>query len=813
MKGVISGIITAIMLANIAYGYTVTVTINGIQDKSTSEAGNTVQIIPKEEVEYWEVESGGITITNNQFIMPENDVSIIGITPETTHTITSTAEGNGTISPEGETEVTRGESQTYTITPNSGYEINEVTVDGISKGAISIYTFNNVTANHTITATFKAKTTATIVSQAGEGGGITPEGPQEITIGESQTYTITANSGNIIYDVIVDGESQGGITEYTFSNVTSNHIIRAEFTESDYLTRSRTLTINPNGGTWEGSTSTQNFTGTYEQTKTISAASKTTARTVEFNSNGGESKTTALVANGFKTWQKEGGGTLIYESSTTATFTYGIANTTLTAIYNEETITLPTASKAGHSLNGWYTEASGGTKIGNPGESYTPTENITLYAQWTSEATVEITLHSNTTNATTTQIEIGVNGQLPQNTYKNEGYAFTGWNTKTDGTGKSYEDMGTYNETTGATLYAQWTAAIPYQLTVNSNIGITNSGNQNQGEKVTLKATHVDEYLTPTWNSEEVELEKSKGTETSFIMPGEDVTVTLTYNQKYTLTAILDGEAEETYKIGEGEEVTLIGKPRPGESIIAWEGKGINIPIEPSNQITFIMPANNVTIRAVPGQYTLKTEIETAGIYTEGYQTAGSEVTVTAERIEGKSFVGWTASGINIGEEIKETTTFTMPYNDVTLIGKYETYTLTTSTDGYNDTTINQTAGETITLTATPRGGEVFAYWETEGITIENNTSSTISFQMPYNNTEVRAVYGKYLLKTEIEGAYTSNYQADGENITITASEASGKTFTGWEATGITLTSEQETSQTITITMPPNDVVLKAVYE
>jgi uncharacterized repeat protein (TIGR02543 family) len=45
-------------------------------------------------------------------------------------------------------------------------------------------------------------------------------------------------------------------------------------------------------------------------------------------------------------------------------------------------VTLPTPSRSGYTLNGWYTTSSGGTKVGNAGASYTPTSSITLYAQW-----------------------------------------------------------------------------------------------------------------------------------------------------------------------------------------------------------------------------------------------------------------------------------------------------------------------------------------------------------------------------------------------------------------------------------------------
>ena len=75
--------------------------------------------------------------------------------------ITATAGDNGRITPTGDVAVPKGESETFTITPDSGYHIKDVLVDGKSVGAVSTYTFENVVDNHTIHATFARKHTPT----------------------------------------------------------------------------------------------------------------------------------------------------------------------------------------------------------------------------------------------------------------------------------------------------------------------------------------------------------------------------------------------------------------------------------------------------------------------------------------------------------------------------------------------------------------------------------------------------------------------------------------------------------------------------
>ena len=72
----------------------------------------------------------------------------------TYYTIKATAGVNGAISPSGSVSVREGRNQTFTITPNTGYAISNVKIDGKSVGAVKSYTFENVKGNHTIEAIF-----------------------------------------------------------------------------------------------------------------------------------------------------------------------------------------------------------------------------------------------------------------------------------------------------------------------------------------------------------------------------------------------------------------------------------------------------------------------------------------------------------------------------------------------------------------------------------------------------------------------------------------------------------------------------------
>jgi hypothetical protein len=63
-------------------------------------------------------------------------------------TISASAGAGGLISPSGSISAARGASLTFTITASAGYAIAAVRVDGVDQGALSSYTFSNVTANH-----------------------------------------------------------------------------------------------------------------------------------------------------------------------------------------------------------------------------------------------------------------------------------------------------------------------------------------------------------------------------------------------------------------------------------------------------------------------------------------------------------------------------------------------------------------------------------------------------------------------------------------------------------------------------------------
>ena len=117
------------------------------------------------------------------------------------YTITATAGANGSISPAGTTTVNYGASRTFTITPAAGYRVASVTADGTSVGAVTSYTFSNVTANHNINVSFLTLTNINYslqVFKVGSGRGTIVKNPpgNRFSAGTVVTLTATPNSGS-----------------------------------------------------------------------------------------------------------------------------------------------------------------------------------------------------------------------------------------------------------------------------------------------------------------------------------------------------------------------------------------------------------------------------------------------------------------------------------------------------------------------------------------------------------------------------------------------------------------------------------------
>ena len=244
-----------------------TVSPNGTQ--TVTEGNNfTFTATPNDcyEVASVTVDGNNVNLTNNQYTISNVTANhTVNVTfSQITYTIAATAGNGGTITPNGNTTVNCGENKTFAIAANAGYRISNVTVDGQNMGAIESYTFSNVDANHTISATFIAVLTIDVTADA-EGGSVSPTGTQTIDEGGSFTFTVTPETCYEIGNVTVNGTAVtlDANNQYTINNITSNQIINVTFNQLSY-----TITATAgNGGTINPGTTTVTCGGS--QTYTI----------------------------------------------------------------------------------------------------------------------------------------------------------------------------------------------------------------------------------------------------------------------------------------------------------------------------------------------------------------------------------------------------------------------------------------------------------------------------------------------------------------------------------------------------------------
>ncbi|MGD8337336.1 MAG: fibronectin type III domain-containing protein [Desulfobacterales bacterium] len=243
--------------------------------------------------------------------------------PVTLHTIDASDDGHGSISPKGSVTVIEGNDQNFKITPTSGYHIADVWVDGQSIGTQSNYEFLNVTGTHTISASFAANM-FTITATPGSNGSIKP-GTVSVPQGTGKTFTIAAGSGYEIADVIVDNQSKGVVTSYTFNDIAANHTIAATF---DAVTAVVPTDDDPSGSTSTGdSSSTSDSSGSTDTTSNSGVPSGTVII------DNGDSGTSATGAWSVSAGTGPYGTDSLYSKTVSETYSFETNRTGLQEVY------------------------------------------------------------------------------------------------------------------------------------------------------------------------------------------------------------------------------------------------------------------------------------------------------------------------------------------------------------------------------------------------------------------------------------------------------------------------------------------------
>ena len=182
------------------------------------------------------VDGVSVELTGNSYTFTNvsADHSIAITFKKKTFTVSASVGAGGSITPSGDVNVAYGDSKTFTVQAETGYQIDTVKVDGKAVNlANNSYTFENVTAAHSIDVTFK-KLTFTIAASAGSHGSISPSGDNTVEYDADKTFTITPDKFYTIETVKVNGETitLTGNT-YTFKNVQAAHSISVTFVQGE----------------------------------------------------------------------------------------------------------------------------------------------------------------------------------------------------------------------------------------------------------------------------------------------------------------------------------------------------------------------------------------------------------------------------------------------------------------------------------------------------------------------------------------------------------------------------------------------------
>jgi len=282
--------------------------------------------------------------------------------------------------------------------------------------------------------------------------------------------------------------------------------------------------------------------------------------------------------------------------------------------------------------------------------------------------------------------------------------------------------------------------------------GATVDGSYLAGATVTINAGTMTDRPFLKWTTADsgVVFADSASPSTSFKMPPYNVTVTANFDPTFPVT------------VSGGTGATSNGRYLPGATVNITAGtsagpfekwttadSGVVFADSASPSTSFTMPAKSVKVAAVfTGSYQVKVSSIGTGATGDGYHYVGETVNIYAGTGTGRPFEKWTTASKDVifADSGKESTSFIMPANDVTVTAVFKaSYMVTVSSIGVGATGSSAwVVGTTVPIYAgmTP-ANLVFKTWTTEsdGVIFANANSATTTFKMPANDVEVKAEF------------------------------------------------------------------------
>lgn len=412
--------------------------------------------------------SGGTEITSSSIVTATSNHYIYARWTAASYTVTFDANG-GTCGTESKT-VTYGSAYgTLPIPERSGYSFDGW-YTAINGGTRKTETTTVSTAeDHTLYALWTGNNVTVTFDPNGVSGTYTRTVQYGGTyLGYYSSLPSPTRTGYTLVGWFTEPEGGTQITGNTTVTNSSAHTLYAHWTARTY-----TLTLYANNGTFGTDGSSKSITATYGQPYGIlPAPTRAGYDFAGYYTTSSSSGGTEITA---ETQHLQTSNRSIYARWTASTYTVTLDPNggTCSAVsqqvtYNSYYPSLPTPSKTGYSFDGWYTAASGGSKI-TSSTKVTATSDHTLYAHWTAKS-VTVTFNANggscSTSSKTVTYDSTYTG-LPTPT--RAGYTFVGWYTAANG-GTKIENSTKVTNANAHTLYAHWSAN-SVSVTFNGNGG------------------------------------------------------------------------------------------------------------------------------------------------------------------------------------------------------------------------------------------------------------------------------------------------------------------------------------------------------
>ena len=479
-----------------------------------------------------------------------------------------------------------------------------------------------------------------------------------------------------------------------------------------WIVNSYTLTINPNGGTWNNSTITQTAKQNYGTTKTVANPTKTgytfggwtTSGTCSlsgttFTYGAGDCTITAnWTANTYNVIYNGNGNT--GGSTASSSHTYDVAKNLIangfsrayTVTFNHNyTGSTNTTRTATYTFKNWNTNAAG------TGTTYTNSESVTnlatsgtfnLYAQW------------NSTSVT----------YVPTRT----GYTFGGWYAEAGCTTNKAGTNGVFTPASNVTLYAKWTIN-SYTLTINPNGGTWNNSTAKQTAKQNYGTTKT--VANPTRTGYTFGGWTTSGTcalsGTTFTYGAGNCTITAkwtanTYTVAYNGNGNTGGSmTNSTHTYDTAKNLTANAYTKTGYSFSGWSTSANgNVAYTNGQSVTNLATSGTVTLYAkwTINKYTLTFNANNGTVSpTSITQNYGTSLTLPTPTRSGYNFLGWytaTSGGT------KRTYT-TMPAVSETLYAQWEKITTLKFSNGTIISLSSVASGSVQTSVTLPAGATI----------------------------------------------------------------------------------------------------------